>query len=48
MTSESLKSLNLSIWVPTEQVGVVIGKQGATISRIQSETSTRVITDKGE
>ncbi|KAJ8602659.1 hypothetical protein CTAYLR_004104 [Chrysophaeum taylorii] len=35
-------SFKLTIWVPVEQVGIVIGRNGAQINRIQSGSSTRV------
>ena len=36
------KMFSLTIWIPTEQVGMIIGKKGATIQKIQKDTSSIV------
>ena len=38
----SVAGFKLTIWIPVEQVGIVIGRSGATISRIQSSSSSRL------
>ncbi|CAM9161700.1 unnamed protein product, partial [Heterosigma akashiwo] len=33
----------LSIWVPAEKCGMIIGKRGAMITHIQRESNTKLI-----
>lgn len=37
------RSFRLSVWVPSEAVGKVIGSRGTVIQHIQRETGTRVV-----
>lgn len=39
-----LQELRLRIWLPDDQVGKVIGKKGAVIKHISTETSTQLLT----
>lgn len=41
-------SVKLTIWIPVEQVGVVIGRSGQQVNRIQSASSARVSVSSGE
>lgn len=38
----SVAGFKLTLWIPVEQVGIVIGRSGATINKIQGGTSSRL------
>ena len=38
----SVAGFKLTLWIPVEQVGIVIGRSGQTINKIQGGTSSRL------